>query len=184
MLMAQSVGAWTLAELDRLPDDGNKYELVDGDLFVTPAPRPTHQRLEAILIKLLVRYLEATGIGDLYASNTAIRMENSELLPDLSVRRPLNTVPRTNAEMPLPILVVEVLSPTTRRRDHESKRDFYLRNGIPEYWIVDGEDRTIRVIKPNTVDVVATHELTWAPESTTAPLTIDVAKYFLDALLE
>lgn len=184
MLMAQTVGAWTLAELDRLPDDGNKYELVDGDLFVTPAPIPAHQRLTSVLRRILDRYLEATGIGDVYGSNSAIRTQDSELLPDLSVRRPLNTVPGTNAEMPLPILVVEVLSPTTRRRDHKYKRDFYTRIGIPEYWIVDGEDRTIRVIKPNTIYVVATHELTWAPESTIAPLIIDVAKYFLDALLE
>jgi Uma2 family endonuclease len=182
MLMAQTLGAWTLADLDRLPDDGNKYELVDGELFVTPAPALAHERLELVLRRILDRYVEAMNVGEVYGSNSAIRSGQSEVHPDLSVRTSLKTVPKTWAEMPLPILAVEILSPTTRRRDHEHKRDFYRRIGLPEYWIIDGKQRTIRVVKPRTDNVVVDRELTWHPANANAPLTIDVARYFHDAL--
>lgn len=182
MLMAQTVGVWTLDQLDRLPDDGNKYELVDGELFVTPAPTLAHERLVLVLHRILDRFVEAAGIGEVYGSHSAIRTDRSELQPDLSIRPILATVPNAWIEVPLPILVVEILSPTTRRRDYEHKRDFYLRIGIPEYWIVDGAQRTIRVVKSNSPDVIAKQELKWHPTGATAPLTIDVAKYFHDAI--
>lgn len=182
MLMAQTTDAWTLADLDRLPNDGNKYELVDGELFVTPAPAPQHEVLIARLRKILDRYCEDHGLGRTYGDNAALRTKESELLPDLSVRQEPEIAPTTWAEMPLPILVIEVVSPTTRRRDHEFKRDFYLRIGVPEYWIVDGGKRTIRIVKPNTNDVVAERELTWHPDNATTPLTIDVVAFFHDAL--
>lgn len=182
MLMAQTVGVWTLDQLDRLPDDGNKYELVDGQLFVTPAPAFAHERLQLVLHRILARHVEEAGIGEVYGSHAAIRSDQSELQPDLSVRRMLTTMPNAWSEVPLPILVVEIVSPTTRRRDHEHKRDFYLRIGIPEYWIVDGTQRTIRVVKSNSADVVPNDELTWHPVNTTTPLRIDVGKFFHDAL--
>ena len=85
-------------------------------------------------------------------------------------------------ELPLPILVVEVLSGATRRRDHLQKRDFYMDAGIPEYWIVDGEHRSIRVVRPSTHDSVVQDVLTWAPEGAREPLVIDVRAYFAEAL--
>ena len=63
MLMAQATGAWTLADLDRLPDDGNRYELVDGDLFVTPAPSPAHEELVYALRAILDPFTRAQRIG-------------------------------------------------------------------------------------------------------------------------
>ena len=180
--MAQAAGGWTLADLDRLPDDGNKYELVDGELFVTPAPSPAHEELVYALRALLDPYVGAQRIGRVYASNAAIRTSGSALLPDLMVRQPLRKPPGTWEEMPLPFLVVEILSPTTRRRDHEYKRAFYLCVGVAQYWIVDGEQRTIRVITPNADDVVVDRELTWRPANASAALVIDVERYFRDAL--
>ena len=182
MLMVQTAGAWTLADLDRLPDDGNKYELVDGELFVTPAPAPRHEELIYALRTILEPYVREQQLGRVYGDNAAIRTTESELLPDLMVRLALSTPPDTWAEMPIPVLVIEVLSPTTRRRDHEYKRAFYLRNGVAEYWIVDGEERTIRVITPNADDVVADREFTWRPANASAALVIDVERYFRDAL--
>lgn len=182
MLMAQTVGAWTLYQLDRLPDDGNRYELLDGELFVTPAPVPAHEMLAEKLRDILDPYVKTNQLGRCFSSNAAVRTNESELLPDLSVRQSPKIPPATWAEMPLPKLVVEVLSPTTHRRDHEHKREFYLRIGIPEYWIVDGKQRTIRIVKLHANDVVADHKLTWHPTEANAPLVIDIAKYFNDAL--
>ena len=182
MLMAQTAGAWTLADLDRLPDDGHRYELVDGDLFVTPAPSPAHEELVYQLRAILDPYAREQKVGRVYASNAAIRTGGSALLPDLLVRQPLRRPPGTWDEMPLPCLVVEILSPTTRRRDHEYKRAFYLRIGVAQYWIVDDEERTICVITPNADDVVVDRELTWRPANASAALVIDVERYFREAL--
>lgn len=182
MLMAQTTGAWTLAELDRLPDDGNRYELVDGELFVTPSPSPAHEYLAHVLQGILQPYVIAHDVGLAFLANSALRTQESELIPDLMVRKAPSPPPLTWVEMPIPSLVVEVLSQTTRRRDHENKRSFYLSHNIAEYWIVDGERRTIRVIKPHSEDVVADTQLTWQPTEATVALVIDVVGYFRTAL--
>ena len=88
MLMVQTAGAWTLADLDRLPDDGHRYELVDRDLFVTPAPSPAHEELVYQLRAILDPYAREQKVGRVYASNAAIRTGGSALLPDLLVRQP------------------------------------------------------------------------------------------------
>ena len=182
MLMAQTAGAWTLADLDRLPDDGHRYELVDGDLFVTPAPTTAHEALAYEMRRILEPYVLAELLGRVHTPNAAIRAEGSELLPDLMVRRAPPTLLGAWEEMPIPFLVVEILSPITRRRDHEYKRAFYLRNGVAEYWIVDGEERTICVVTPNADDVVVHRVLTWRPANASAALVIDVERYFREAL--
>ncbi len=182
MLMALSTSAWTLAELDRLPDDGNKYELVDGELFVTPAPSPTHERLASVLLTILVPYVRAERLGNLYTPRAVVRSGGSEVEPDLMVRPATPTLPMTWAEMPTPSLVVEILSRTTRRRDDEQKRGFYLRIGVAEYWMVDRWSRSVHVVRRNAADLVADAGLEWRPDGARDALCIDVAAYFDEAL--
>jgi Uma2 family endonuclease len=178
MLMAQMARAWTLAEFDRLPDDGNKYELVDGELFVTPAPSPVHERLAVVLRSLLEPYVRANGLGDVYAPRSVVRDGTSEVEPDLMVRRMPTVVPEVWEGLPTPLLVVEIVSATTRRRDYEQKRRHYLRAGVAEYWIVDRYDRTIRVVRPRVDDVRESSTLEWYPVDAAELLRIDVAAYF------
>jgi len=182
MLMAETTHAWTLAELDRLPDDGNKYELVDGELFVTPAPSPGHEALASELNWILLPYLQTQNLGRLVFPRSVVRQQGSEVEPDMMVRPATPTLPQTWAEMPTPLLVVEILSRTTRRRDHEQKRAFYLRLGVAEYWIIDRFERTIRVITQNADDVVCDTELVWCPSGATEPFHMDVTAYFSAAL--
>ena len=181
MLMARTSGAWTLADLERLPDDGNKYELVDGELFVTPAPSPAHEHLVAVLHDLLSPYVRAQRIGRVFTTPAVVRAQGSEVEPDLMVR-PITSPPDTWDLAPIPLLVVEILSRTTWRRDHEAKRLYYLRNGVAEYWIVDGVERTIQVAKPNADDVVIDSQLEWLPTGVREPLVINVVEYFREAL--
>jgi Uma2 family endonuclease len=82
---------------------------------------------------------------------------------------------------PTPTLVVEVLSDSTRRRDHMQKRKFYLDAGVPEYWIVDAEHLTIRVVRPAVEDNLVTTQLTWSPPGATQPLVLAIADVFSDA---
>ena len=174
--------AWTLEELDRLPDDGNKYELVRGELFVSPAPSVGHESLVSLLRQMIEPYVIRHGLGRVFGPRAVVRARGSEVEPDLMVRPLALPLPDSWADAPLPILVVETLSNATRRRDHGQKRDFYLDLGIAEYWIVDGEHRTIRVIRPGHEDVVADVDLIWHPEPAPNALVIDVRAYFRDAL--
>lgn len=182
MLMATSTSAWTLAELDRLPDDGNTYELIDGELFVTPAPSPAHEQLVAVLLEILGPYVWSHGLGRVHTPHAVVRNEEEQVEPDLMVRPVMPVLPEKWAEMPAPFLVVEILSRTTFRRDHEQKRAFYLRNGVAEYWIVDRWSRTIRVIGRDAEDFIADSLLEWKPDGANEPLRIDVTEYFDEAL--
>ena len=172
---------WTLEELDRLPDDGNKYELVRGELFVTPAPSPRHELIAVVLSDILGDYVRHHKIGRVFHPRAVVRAEGSEVEPDVMVRAWTGRVGERWDEAPLPLLVVEIVSGVTRRRDEGPKREFYTDLGIPEYWIVDREARTIRVIRPGT-DVVASDTVTWHPAGATEPLTLDVAAMFREAL--
>jgi Uma2 family endonuclease len=83
---------------------------------------------------------------------------------------------------PLPILVVEILSDATRRRDHEQKRSLYVEEGIPEYWIVDGDERRIRVVRGDAEDSVCDLQLIWHPVRAAEPFVMDVQRFFREAL--
>lgn len=182
MQMAHQLKRWTLAELHRLPDDGNKYELVRGELFVTPAPSTGHEAIIDVLASKLEPYVKANGLGRVSRPRSVVRLEESETEPDLMVRPTSRPLPTDWAEMPRPTLLVEVLSDSTRRRDLVKKRSLYVDGGIPDYWIVDGEQRTIRVVRPGENDVSNGDVVTWHPTGATEPLAINLAELFREAL--
>lgn len=178
MHMATQAKHWTLAEVHSLPDDGNKYELVRGELFVTPPPTNEHETILARLSRILDPFVAANGLGMVYHPRAVLRFEGSEVEPDLMVRQPHPTVKGDWDTAPTPMLVVEVLSGSTRRRDHEHKRAFYLDAGVAEYWIVDAEHASIRVVKRGRPDAVVTGELRWAPDEANESLTVDLQEVF------
>ncbi len=182
MFMALSTSVWTLAELDRLPDDGNTYELIDGQLFVTPAPSTAHEQLASVLHAMLAPYVRAHRLGHVYTPRAVVQRGGSQVEPDLMVRPGTPTLPATWAEMPTPSLVVEILSGTTRRRDHEQKRELYMRIGVPEYWIVDRWARSIRVVRRDVADLIAHTTVEWRPDGAPEALCVDVAAFFAEAL--
>lgn len=181
MPMAQ-IRKWTLRELHRLPDDGNKYELVRGDLFVTPAPSREHEEIAARLARILDIYAATHRLGLVYRPRAIIRIGESEVEPDLMVRPASPGAPSGWEDAPLPLLVVEILSDTTRRRDQWEKRTLYTDAGIPEYWIVDGEERRVRRVSPNAPDEECRSSLTWHPVGAAEPLVIDLPRFFRQAL--
>lgn len=178
MPMVAPAKVWTLEELHSLPDDGNKYELIRGDLFVTPPPTDNHETISARLTRILDPYVAANRLGFVYHPRAVLLFEGSQLEPDLMVRQPQADRRAGWASAPLPNLVVEILSPYTRRRDHEQKREFYLDTGIDEYWIVDPDTSSIRVVRPGEQDIVVTERLSWQPPGVTAPLAVDVPAVF------
>lgn len=179
MAVAVATKRWTIEELHRLPDDVNKYELVDGQLFVTPAPRQYHQFIISKVTEILVPYVAANGLGMVWQARSVIRWGDNEVEPDLFVRAKSVDLDADWKDAPCAILVVEVLSDSTRRRDLKEKRQLYVeRIGIPEYWIADPESRTVRVIRPGAADLTTDATLFWLPEGVTQPLTIQLAAIF------
>jgi len=171
---------WTVDDLQDLPDDGQRYEVIDGELFVTPAPTVTHETILARLARILDPYVAANGLGYVYRPRAAIRYGNAiEVEPDLMVRQPPENPSAGWASPPMPILVAEGVSDTTRRRDHVHKRELYINTlGIPEYWILDGEERTVRIIRPGVADVAATESMIWRPSGVSEPLVFALTEVF------
>lgn len=179
MFMATAQKKWTLEELHSLPDDGNKYELIRGELFVTPAPTDPHETAGARLTRLLVPYVDREELGYVYHPRAVVRFEDSEVEPDLMVRQPHpNPDDPDWATAPTPSLVVEIASRSTRKRDREQKRALYMDAGVPEYWIVDGDSRTIRVVRPSIADHVATEVLSWHPHGASEALQFNLVDVF------
>jgi Uma2 family endonuclease len=183
MALAVRPARWTLEQKHRLPDDGNKYELVRGQLFVTPPPTNAHETISAILNALLAPFVADNELGLVYRPKAVVRFEGSEVEPDLFVRQrhPSQRGDDTDWDTaPTPILVVEILSPVTRRRDLLAKRQLYLDAGVAEYWIIDPDDRSITVVRPGMADEITVDQLRWRPAGATVPLTLDVNRLFGD----
>lgn len=177
MGVATETRLWTLEDLDRLStDDGNVYELIHGELFVTPAPAPPHEDVVARLATKLTPYVIEQRIGLLYF-RSVVQLTDSQVEPDIAVRRSLRGVKKWQ-DAPLPLLVVEVLSPSSRLLDRVRKRNFYMERGIHAYWIVDPDSRNVTVVRPGKPDEVFSNRLEWHPDGASQPLVIDLAEIF------
>ena len=174
------VSGWTYEEFARLPDDGNRYEVIAGELYVTPAPGSIHQRVVWRLGTALENFCEEHGVGTMYgAPYDVIFGEGDYLEPDLLfVRRDREDIIKKHAAVGAPHLVVEILSDSTARRDRGLKRERYAAYGVPEYWIIDTEAQQIEVLRFTGGDLrraeTATDFLRWRPVAGGPKLVIDV----------
>jgi Uma2 family endonuclease len=141
----------TIADLDLTPDDGNRYELIEGELFVSRAPGIPHQRIVYNLLMALGTYLLRNPLGMLIPGPGVIFSELSGVIPDLVFVRQERQPEIAAGErvMGAPDLVIEVVSPGAEnaRRDRVVKRQLYRKYGVQEYWIVDPEQRAVEVYR-------------------------------------
>lgn len=178
--MGMASPAFYTAEMVRaLPDDGNRYETVHGELLVTPAPRPPHQVVLSRLFLRLGRYLEENPIGVVLSSPADISWSPDTLVqPDLFVVPPDEAEAADWAEVQSLLLVIEILSPSTARHDRFTKRRAYQEAGVPLYWIVDIDNRAVEVWTPDaTFPTVERDQLEWQPASGQA-LELDLGQLF------
>jgi Uma2 family endonuclease len=142
-------GEWTYEDYLRLPDDGNRYEVIRGFLYVTAAPTLKHQFSVFELGFRLRTFIEQNGLGGRILGSIDVRLPYgiaSPVQPDLVYFRPENEPDwEVGSFQGTPDLVVEVLSPSTRGRDRRIKLEAYRDAGVPEYWLVDSATRTILV---------------------------------------
>ncbi len=176
------VGRYTVADYMALPDD-QRYELLDGELILAPSPTSRHQFIQIYLAHVLFQFVEERGLGWVVGAPLDVVMSDRNVAqPDLLFvsHRRASIVTRPNIQG-APDLAVEILSPSTARRDRGQKLDIYARYGVAEYWIVDPETETveIHVLRGDTLDLQATYRRGQTLESPILPgLTIELEQIF------
>ena len=171
---------WTAEMVRALPDDGNRYETVRGELLVTPAPRAWHQEVVGRLFVSLRAYLQAQPLGLAILSPADISWGPDTLVqPDVFVLRLDEARTMDWAMMQHLLLAIEVLSPSTARQDRFAKRRLYQEVGVPHYWIVDPEARSVETWTPEAAFPRTERErLSWSPPGAVAPFTLKLAELF------
>jgi len=166
-----------------LPEDGNRYETVWGELLVTPSPRMRHQVILMRLVEVLAPYLRREPVGLLLASPADISWGPDILVqPDLFVIAREQAGARDWSEVTKLELVIEVLSPSTGRADRFTKRRLYQAQGVGTYWVLDAEAGTVEVWTPGApFPVVERERVSWRPAGASAPLEIELAVLFRGA---
>ena len=135
------------ADLERWPDDGRRYELYDGDVFVIPSPILLHQLVSGRLYLALNDYVTQHGGVVLYAPLDVVLTEYDVVQPDLLLftAERLHRLDRQQVPRVPPDLAIEVLSPGTARNDRGRKKQLLARHGVREYWLVDPEPISIEI---------------------------------------
>ncbi|MEW5986303.1 MAG: Uma2 family endonuclease [Chloroflexota bacterium] len=141
-------GRWTYADYARLPNNGMRYEVIRGELYMSPAPSPIHQRISLILAVELFTFVEAHKLGRVYTSPIDVNLLSlaNPVQPDVLFisRKRLSIIKRKFIEG-APDLIMEVLSPGNPEHDRRTKLQLYAEAGVREYWIVDPEECAIDI---------------------------------------
>jgi Uma2 family endonuclease len=143
---------WTVADLETLPDDGNRYEIIGGELFVSTQPHYCHQGVCSKIIALLDVWNDRTGLGHVNGAPGIIFSDDDAVAPDVTWISILRLASAAGADGKLhdaPELIVEVLSPgkENERRDRQIKLDLYSRRGVQEYSLVNWRARLIDIYR-------------------------------------
>jgi Uma2 family endonuclease len=180
--MGMAAPAYYTADMVRaIPDDGNIYEVVHGELLVSPAPRPWHEEVAGRLYETVRAYLRAEPVGHAYGSRSDLSWGLRDVLvsPDLFVV-PLEEARRLDwLTLRTVLLAAEVLSPASIRADRFAKRRLYQERGVPLYWVIDPEERFAEIWRPaDDLPRMERQSLIWAPDGASAPFTLELAELF------
>ncbi len=177
---------WTVEMLDALPDDGQRYEIIDGELFVTPSPFPPHQVIAGAIYAELRTYLRGSTVGSAMISPSDVwrgERRKNRVQPDVFVLRSSDgkrpVFPFAMREL---LLAVEVMSSGNPRYDYHVKRRLYLSEGVPEYWVVNGEARNVsRWRGTEDPGEVLSKRIEWHPSGMASPFVLDLDELFAEA---
>jgi len=178
MAMGLTIPRYTVDDLERFPSDGNRYELLDGLLLVTPAPRQAHQW---VAFELAFRLANQTrDVARVVGPGVVTRPPWTQLEPDILVYpvrfRPTSQWPDVTEHW----LAVEVLSRSSRIYDREFKRDAYFALGVQQVWLVDVEDRSVSVWGSRTEQKVVRDVIHWRVPTTDREATIELGEIFAE----
>ena len=181
-------GPWTEDEFYAARDaapPGERWELVDGEVLVTPSPHWMHQRIVVRLTVLIDGYVRASALGELFTSPLDVKLEPGLVLqPDLLVV-PSGEIRRRSDIVQHLLLAVEIVSPSLARHDRVTKRPRYQRNRVPEYWIVDEMSQTVERWTPDDErPELLAERLVWHPAGASEPFVLDLVRFFADVAVE
>jgi Uma2 family endonuclease len=162
---------FTYADYLNLPDDGKRYEIIDGELYMVPAPTLDHQRSVREFLFVLTDFFKKHPIGEVFPAPTdVIFSEINVLQPDIVVvlKEKFDILTRENIRG-TPDLVLEVLSPGTEKRDRTEKLEKYARFGVQEYWMVNEDNETVEIWRRRGNELVF-HALVDRTQTLTTPL--------------
>lgn len=177
---------WTIDEVERLIAQREgytpRYELLDGELLVTPGPNGRHQRIIAELFRRIDPYVRQHRLGEVRLGPGEVR-----LTPDAYFEPDLYVVPSVDGKRPRALatvtrllLAAEVLSPASVRHDRITKRRFFQGHGVPAYWVVDGDAEAFEVWHPgDRRGELLDEQLVWRPEASREAFTLDVRDFFV-----
>ncbi len=165
---------WTSADLELLPEDGKRYEIIDGELFVTRAPHWQHQKVCGRLFTVLDTWSLASGLGYAVIGAGVIFGDNDEVIPDVvwvSKERYDSLIDQAGHLLGAPELVIEVLSSgkENERRDRELKLKLYSSRGVLEYWIADWRHQQLEVYRREN-GILKLQMTLYTTDSLTSPL--------------
>jgi Uma2 family endonuclease len=146
--MATVPAMFTYEDLQKMPDDGRRYELIGGEIVVSPSPSRAHQQLVLRLVIQLQAFVEAHRLGEVILAPFDVRFSPHDVVePDvLFVSRERLAILGNTYVDGAPDLVIEILSPSTRGRDEGEKLSLYAASGVREYWLVDPANKSFRAL--------------------------------------
>lgn len=178
---------WTTGDVRALMDESRawpRFELIGGELLVTPAPAGPHQVAVTELVRLVGEYCDAERVGVALVSPSDLELIPGTITqPDVFVL-PYSVLPEGDEPFGWPMvsalrLVIEVISPSSVHTDRVVKRDHFLSADVEEYWVVDLEARMVeRWLKERETPIAVRERLAWHPVPAAAPLTIDLPAFF------
>ena len=183
MGMPDVVRRWTREEVLALPDDGNRYELIDGELLVSPSPRAVHQIAARALFLRLNPFVTHHRLGttffapaDLDLGRGYVVQPDLFVVPEVAIRNLLDW-----RNYGVPSFIAEILSPSTGRGDRKVKRPAYQRAGVGEYWIVDPDSRSIeRWQAADARPEICLVRAVWQPKPDIEPFELNLGEYFTE----
>jgi Uma2 family endonuclease len=150
-LMVDDSKVWTEADYMQLGEEV-RYEIIEGELFISPAPETNHQRVSRELEFSMYVFLKANKSGEIYDAPFDVYLDKNNIVqPDLVVIgiEKANLIDRKGL-IGAPDVVVEIISPSTKPNNHYTKKELYQKFGVPEYWIADPADKTVEVLVLST----------------------------------
>ena len=180
MGMPQAARRYTVDEVLAFPSDGNRYELVHGELLVTPAPQMLHQLTLSRLFAALSRYLADHDDVEVLVSPADIQWPEEVLVqPDLFVVPVAELTAQNWSSIRTLLLAVEVVSPGSARHDRVTKRRVYQRQRVATYWMVDPDARMVEVWHPDDEQPeIVTDVLRWRVSTEAEEFAIELAEIF------
>ena len=173
---------WSEAEFYAARDaapPGERWELVDGEVLVTPSPHWTHQRIVTRLTVLLDGYVRAQGLGEVFASPLDVKLEPGLVLQPDVLAVPEGELRHRSDIVRHLLLAVETVSPSSARYDRVTKRPHYQRHRVFEYWVVDDTSRTVERWTPDDArPELLADRLEWHTTGAADPFVLDLVRFF------